>query len=339
MKKTLILSACASLSLLFSSCKSAPITFDNRSPIGILSVMGNSAITWYSDKDSDEDMSDGLLTTMVNKLIDSNNPEVTTGVDRADYTDESLRSMLEEIGGVKVIAKDKVLKSSTYQAYSRSPLAFLDTSVAATGYTKLGGLSAKTARNIMREIGAKSLIIANIDCHKTLYSGNNRNGKVQGMVTLKIKFIDERGKEIVNKEFTVLSDDLVIMRGRKYDKAEFVESFKELIDNSIKLFIMEYVGNGVIEDLDSDEVDAISLPVKPRPNAGTAEPNGESSEKVEEKVVEKADSAIEAESEKTPSSDDLSKTENELKELKSLFDKGLITEDEYKAKKAKVLGL
>jgi len=238
MKKTIISVVSIVLSLgLFLSCKSTQITLGNHAPTALVAVNGNASITWVVE-DEEEDDASGVLSTVINKTLNPNNPEYTTGLDRLDYAEGALLSALSEIAGLEVIDKETVVSAKNYKYIPENVFSFVDSSLHADGYRQLNMLGAKTARMLMQEIGAKSLIIAEFTSQKQYGSNGIDHNKVEAKVTLKIKMYDERGKEVLNKEYVSFADQTVKVVRNIYDKDELVALFPNAIDNAINQFIM-----------------------------------------------------------------------------------------------------
>lgn len=237
MKKIIFAILCAVSASLCMSCASTQFSLNESGPVALIAVNGNSAITWVTD-DPDNDDQSTVLTTIINKTLDSTNPELITGVDRLDYAEGAIRQLLSEIAQVEVIDKDVVLKAVNYRYLSENPFGFLDSSVHATGYRQLYNLGAKASRMLMDEIGAKSLIIAEVTSEKEYASKGMDHSAIEAKVTLKIKMCDERGREVLNKEYVSYGNERVKVVRKIYDKDELVSKFEGAIDNAVNQFIL-----------------------------------------------------------------------------------------------------
>ena len=244
MKKTVHIAAalliCATTLLV--SCKTTPVAINESGPIAIISVTGNPALPWEKDDNDDEgDDGNGVLSTLVNKLVDGKNPELSTGVDRLDYAVDSFHALIEEIATVEVI-DDAVLKSAeNYVSINENIFNLLESTIGATGFKKLNAIGGKRARLLMQEIGAKSLIFADFDFRKTVLSGSKWNGSIAPMLTMKVHLVNERGKEVINRSFTLKGSDSVRSSGKNYDRDALVGLYPALIDNAISQFVVSYL--------------------------------------------------------------------------------------------------
>ena len=112
MKKSILWLAGAAFSaFIFASCGSTKIAMQEHSPVAVFSIVGNSQVPWTADDphNPDEAESDGVLSSMVNKLIDGQNPEIVTAVDRLDYADDSIRQIFPEMTGCEIQRPTKTL--------------------------------------------------------------------------------------------------------------------------------------------------------------------------------------------------------------------------------------
>ena len=66
------------------SCKSVPSDLASYNPVAIITVYSNTSVPWYSESSGSETVDDGVLTGMVNRMIDKNNPETAKAQERID---------------------------------------------------------------------------------------------------------------------------------------------------------------------------------------------------------------------------------------------------------------
>lgn len=243
MKKNVCVVPAAVLALcLFFGCASAPVVVADKSPAAIISVIGNMLIPWeVENPEDDDDDGNGLLSGMVSKLIDGNNPEILTAVDRLDYIDDSFRHIVPELTGCEVLAKDEVLNSEAYGKIRSTFYNSLSSTKRATGYKDLSIIGGKNARLLMQDVGAKSLFILNADFSKRVAKGSKRNGEIAGVVELKIKMLDEKGRETINKVYTSVTDQNVRVTSGDYNKNELVANINGAVDNCIRQFAVEHM--------------------------------------------------------------------------------------------------
>lgn len=283
MKKSILWLAGAAFSaFIFASCGSTKIALQEHSPVAVFSIVGNSQVPWTADDphNPDEAESDGILSSMVNKLIDGQNPEIVTAVDRLDYADDSIRQILPEMTGCEILSKEAVVSSKAYADLSPSYFNLLSSTKTATDYKDFTTIGAKNARLTMESIGAKSLIILNFTFQKKLLKGNKWNGDMCGLVTLKAKLLNSRGKEIINKTYEIQTSERTKIASHKYDKNAFVATLKEAIDSAIRQFALEFVGVNEGESIEAStdetiQAQAIALPVPAKEPAATEATSGE----------------------------------------------------------------
>ncbi len=232
---------------MLSGCASTKnISLDGKSPMAVVSVTGTSLVPWQekTKNDSDETLStDGAFNALLNKAIDGKNPEIATAVDRLDYADESFRRIMAETAGVQIIGKSEVVSSDIYEYTRGSFYNSLSDSVCATGYKDMSVLGAKRARIIEEELGAKSLASMDFSFKKVIVKGNKQKGEMAALVTMKIKILDERGREFVNKEYTRKSEKSILISSGYYKKEELLGFINVTIDDLITQFAAEFAGN------------------------------------------------------------------------------------------------
>lgn len=244
MKKNIAALLCGMILLsFFAGCTSTKINLSENSPMVLASVIGNSAIPWTQEDpyDDDEPTSDGILTNTVNKLLDSDNPEMMNSIDRLDYAVESFSKILPEMTGCEVLPNDEVIKSDAYLDLKSSLFNVLVSTKYATGHKDLTTFSGKNAAKFMSEVNAKSLAVLTFTFEKTLSKGNKWNGECQLLVTMNAKILNEKGRELVNKAYTSQSSKSIKIRSHKYDKQELADCVYDEIDNVIRVFASEFM--------------------------------------------------------------------------------------------------
>lgn len=256
MKKNIAALLCGMISVgFFAGCASTKVDLSANSPVALVSVIGNSSIPWIKEDEGNDvkSGSDGLLTNMVNKMIDGDNPEMTTAVDRLDYAAESFSKILPEMTGCEVLPSDQVINNESYQDLRGSFYNSLISTKSATNYKDFTTLKGKNAAKLISELNAKSLAILNFTFEKKLTKGNKWNGECQVIVTMKAKILDEKGKELVNKTYSSQSAKVVRIRNHKYEKQEIADNSYDEIDNVIRKFATEFLSGEAEATSEIDE--------------------------------------------------------------------------------------
>ncbi|MBQ9624375.1 MAG: hypothetical protein IJR39_13710 [Treponema sp.] len=271
MKKNVVFIPLLALAaIIFASCGSTKIPLKEHSPVAVITITGNAQVPWLTDgnDDTEDGTSDGLLSTMVNKLIDGENPEIVTAVDRLDYANDSVFQILPDMTGAEFISKEEFLASEAYEDIDSTYFNLLASVKTATGYKDLTAMGAKRTRMLLKGAGAKSGIFLDFTFQKKQLKGNKWNGKFCGLVTLKAKVVNEKGKTILNKTYVAQTSEVTRVSSHKYDKSAFVATLNEAIDSTIRMFAMEFAGaEGAAPELEDDSVkgQAIALPVRNAP--------------------------------------------------------------------------
>lgn len=245
MKKFNTLSlALVSIAFVLTGCASTKISLQESSPVAVISIIGNTQVPWIDEDDetvlaTDEPEAESLLTSMASRIMDSNNPEILTAVDRLDYAFDSASMNILEMTGCAVLPKEEVLSSEAYSYMTPSYFNSLTPTKTATGFKDLTTIGAKNARYLMDSLGAKSLLILSFTFQKDVVKGTKTNGAIGGVVTMKAKLLNNRGREVLNKIFVAkTSEPIKIMRGQ-YNKDSLVEQLENTIDDVMRQFCME----------------------------------------------------------------------------------------------------
>ena len=237
----------AALLLLSAGCASTKnISLEEKSPMAVVSIIGTNLVSWQeqTQNDNDETLStDGAFNALLNKAIDGKNPEIATAVDRLDYADESFRRIMAESAGLQILEKSKVVDTDIYEYTRGSFYNSLSDSARATGYKDMTVIGAKKVRMLESELGVKSLATMDFNFKKTVIKGNRQNGNLAALVMMKIKILDERGREFINKEYTGVSSKTTPIISGYYKKEELISLINETIDDLITQFAVEFSGN------------------------------------------------------------------------------------------------
>lgn len=285
-KSSIIAFACVA-ALLSAGCSSTKnISLEGKSPMAVVSIIGTNLVSWQeqTQNDNDETLStDGAFNALLNKAIDGKNPEIATAVDRLDYADESFRRIMAETANLQILEKSKVVDTDIYEYTRGSFYNSLSDSARATGYKDMTVIGAKKARMLESELGAKSLATMDFNFKKTIIKGNRQNGKLAALVTMKIKILDERGREFINKEYTGVSSKTTPIISGYYKKEELISLINETIDDLITQFAVEFSGNlngnsATESDFEADGKNAENAGIAAEENktAGTSDISGDS---------------------------------------------------------------
>ncbi len=245
--KKVILAGVLFATFTFSASAARKWSLSSIGSTAIIGVVGNKNLSEQYDvptaKDSDEENDDtGLIAVAIDKLFYKDDPEVLTGQDRVDYCEDYLRYALETIVGMKVAAQDDVLESEGYNAIVKDPFIAMDYEISATGYTKNAkGLMGKKARSLMKELGVKSLVRATFKFDKVFDRESKWKCNVMPRVKMTIFVYNEKGSQILMKDYITPSWQTIQVRKFKYDQAALIEMYPQLIENVINQFVMEYL--------------------------------------------------------------------------------------------------
>ena len=263
----LVISAATSLLTGYASTK---LSVKESSPVAIISITGNTQIPLVDEESEEvsptgEPEAESLLTSMASSFTNSQNPEILTAIDRLDYAYDSANLNLLELAGYTVLPKEELLSSEAYTYMAPSYFNMLTATKNATGFKDLSILGAKNARYIMEETGAKSLLALSFTFQKELVRGTRSSGTVGGIVTMKAKILNSRGREVFNKIFVArTSGQIKIMHGQ-YNKETLIENLNDAIDDAMRQFCIELskmsVTEAVPEAAELDEVQATPIKI------------------------------------------------------------------------------
>ncbi len=231
--------------LILFGCASSPVGLAGYGSIAVIGVTGNKNLSEQVDnryaRSDEEDINDtSALSVLVDKFLHGENPELLTGQDRVDYAEEYFRPALEDVAGLKVSDKEKILESEQYKNSYESPLSFLDTWISATGYSKnLYSISAKKARMMMGELGVKSLVSAEFRFNKLFDKESKLNANVRAQVVMDVILYDSNGKKVVFNQYEATSSESLPVKKFDYDKDALVGMYPAVIETVINRFITD----------------------------------------------------------------------------------------------------
>ena len=264
----------AGAAFVLTGCASTKISLQENSPIAVISIIGNTQVPWVEEGEDSaspagEPEAEGLLTSMAARFSDSQNPEILTAVDRLDYAFDSASMNILEMTGCAVLPKEEVLASEAYTYMAQSYFNMLSATKTATGFKDLSIIGAKNARYLMDSVGAKSLLALSFTFQKDVVKGTKTNGAIAGVVTMKAKLLNNRGREVLNKIFVAkTSEPIKIMHGQ-YNKDSLVEQLENAIDDAMRQFCMELSRMSSDEPalLESESTEILATPITIKPHS------------------------------------------------------------------------
>ena len=253
-----------------AGCASTKISLQESSPIALVSIVGNTRIPWVDEEEetspTGEPEAEGLLSSMASRFTDSQNPEILTAVDRLDYAYDSASLNILEMTGCVVIPKEKLISSEAYTYLRPSYFNMLSATKNASGMKDLSMLGAKNARYFMNDVGAKSILMLSFTFQKEIVKGTRSNGIVGGVVTLKAKLLNERGREVINQIFTARTPEPIKIIGGQYSKESLIDEVNDAIDSAIRQFCAELSRMSVDSIPSSDsEISIENTEIQPTP--------------------------------------------------------------------------
>ena len=277
MKKSIFaLSVIAAIEFLITGCASTKINLSDQSPIAVISIIGNTQVPWVDEEaettPTGEPEAEGLLTSLANKFADGKNPENLTAIDRLDYAFDSASQIIPELTGCQVLPKADVIETESYKFMSPSYFNIMAASKTATGFKDFTTIGAKKARLFMNEIGANSALTLSFTFQKQIAKGSRSSGTIEGIVTLKAKLLDKRGREVINKIYTAMTPEPQRISSGQYDKDALVSALNDAIDIAIRQFCIDLMKNSVVpaeetKEAEESQAQAIAIPIRTTPSA------------------------------------------------------------------------
>ncbi|WP_191013385.1 hypothetical protein [Treponema zioleckii] len=247
MKKIFIRFKLVFISFCFFSCASSNFSFTESDSVAVVGVSGNKNLSEQVDtlyvRSDEEDLDDtSVLSTVVDKFLHGENPELLTAQERVDYGEEYLRSALANIAGVRVTPKEDVLNSEQYKNAALNPLGMFTTWIPATGFDKnLYSIGAKKARLMMSELGVSRLVTAEFRFNKIFADESKVKTNVRAQVIMDVLVYDEKGKIVVMKSFDAVSDEKLEVKNFKYDTEALVALYPSVIEIAVNKFVVSYM--------------------------------------------------------------------------------------------------
>ncbi len=248
-KKTAVVFVTA-LSTIFLSCQTTPTSLKEVQPLAIISVVGNSGVPWdttdtpsssnsYSTQQTDE----GVLTGLVNRAVDRNNPEIKEVQSRIDYASELFSQKLNE-KGIKIIDPTTVKNSQVYKNTGKDFMDYMNSIVPARGYDARTNSSSKLNKMACTELGAASVAYVSFRFEKEKVKNGVHEIGVRARVELKIYSSDSNGKTLLSNTYVAKSADYAPLRNSSYDKELLCSFFPEVTENAIDLFMFDAIYSG-----------------------------------------------------------------------------------------------
>ncbi len=210
-----------------------PRSVTETSPVAILSITGNKSVPWFEG--NSPSAYEGALTGKINEKMNRLSPERETAVSRLDYAYDSFVAAFGKKEGASIIEKELVASSDAYKKCLEGTPKYLSVRAGATGLKKLSDMSKKNARAVLNEIGAKSAFFMDFEFWKV-----RKNSKVlSALVILKVRVVNDEGKEIVSKRYSVESSSGIPISGKSYNTDGLLALLNFTIDEAIDKFISD----------------------------------------------------------------------------------------------------
>ena len=86
---------------------------------------------------------------------------------------------------------------------------------------------------------SSDLLLLSFTFQKDVAKGSRSNGTVVGIVTMKAKLLNSRGKEILNKIYTAKTAEPIKIKRSEYDTDSLLTGLEEAIDSAVRQLCME----------------------------------------------------------------------------------------------------
>lgn len=231
MKKSILLTISAIICAAITGCASTKIEPAALSPAAIITIKGNGSLPWFEIINGKESSAnEGLIDSMINSRAYSDDPEISTAIDRLEYADESIRRNLGEQLNIEFVEKQTLVNSKWYKRLNEGFFSSIDTSIKPEGYKDISSLDKIESQGISKETLANSFIFLKYEFFKEVISGSKINGKVAPFIRMTVTIRDAKGKELMYKIYKIRGTDAIRIMGRDYDKAALAELYYPLID-------------------------------------------------------------------------------------------------------------
>ncbi len=235
----------AALAFVSVSCKSAKVSLEEYSPVAIMTVYSNRGVSWYSEtapSESSENVEDGILTGLVNRAFDKDNPEVTLAQERIDFASalfsEKLRSACLE-----VIDPTSVKDCPAYKKAGKNFVDYLNSTLPAAGYDAMTSRSVSLNKKVSKETGAQCLLYVKFRFQKEKVKKGVHTVGVAARTSLTVYGTDAKGHSIVNKTYSGTSSGYAEYNGSSWDRDFVCGAFAEATEIAVNKFIADYTGN------------------------------------------------------------------------------------------------
>ncbi len=238
------------------SCKSSQnILLNDYSPVAIQTVYSNSGMPWYVNSSTSttevDQEEEGLITGVINKAIDRNNPERDTAQERINLAADLLVQKMGNLG-IEAITPQTHPNAVSYQKKGASFLDSASNYIPAEGYAIIKSNSNGLNRKIAEETGAKAeLYIAFKFKKEKVLNGVHEVG-VAARTELQVYGADAKNSKIIYKTYTSTSSKYADLHNSKWNRQEVCEYFPVTIENVINQFLMDfYDGSSPALDVNS----------------------------------------------------------------------------------------
>ncbi len=262
--------SCALTLILLSltACQTTKISMNDYQPVAILTIYSNRSVPWHVNTETSktsssydvEQTDDGVLTGLLNRALDQNDPETTLAKERINKAAALFTNSIKD-AGIESISRENLQSSNSYVTGVKNFLSYMDSKMAADGYEVVSSSSNKLNKMMAKETGAQIMLYVSFRFEKQKVMDGVHEVGAQARVDLTVYGAGQDGKTLINKTYTALSPEYTAYKNNKYDREELCSYFDSTIQNAIDQFIMDLTDPVTkAENQEEEEFITISIP-------------------------------------------------------------------------------
>ena len=205
------------------------------SPIALVSVVANNDINWKDEGPVNIAAASRSARRTMEEDPDQN--MVTSSGAIINEVEALIRSTLESSPFISFVPGETVLRSRSYNNARPNAAQEKDAMAKPADYRYINFRDKSFFADFGAETGINKTLFVSLDLTKAMSSGFGKNGSFRVNVSMSVMLVDERGKRLFYKVYTVPGRDIVSVSGGMYSQSEIRRALLSAIGDACYFFL------------------------------------------------------------------------------------------------------
>ena len=205
------------------------------SPIALVSVVANNDINWKDEGPVNVAAASRSARRTMEEDPDQN--MVTFSGAIIDEALDIIRSILESSPFISFVPDETVLRSRSYNNARPNAVQEKDEMAKPVDYRYINFRDKNFFADFSAETGINKTLFISLDLTKAMASGFGKNGSFRVNVSMSVMLVNEKGKRLFYKIYTVPGRDTISVSGGMYSQSEIEHALLSAIGDACYYFL------------------------------------------------------------------------------------------------------